>query len=276
MSDETGPNRTTENKRFIPKVMFLCAVAEPRMDPKTGKRFDGKIGCWPLVTQSPAKRNSKNRAKGTLITEPVSVTRSVYRDCLIDHVIPAIKARWPRNESKSIKIQQDNASSHVLLDDAKVLAACTDSGWDIRMVNQPAKSPDLNVLDLGFFNAIQSLQYQRPSKNIDTLIGSVNEAFLELSDEKLENNFQTLRAVMRAILENEGSNDFKIPHSGKDRARREGFFGDRQTVSVPTVEAVMDSLEDMYARREDEASVNALCNLFNELGVPDELEIHEL
>ncbi|GJQ67041.1 hypothetical protein Trydic_g21946 [Trypoxylus dichotomus] len=38
---------------------------------------------------------------------------------------------------------------------------------------QPPNSPDWNVLDLGVFNAIQSLQHQTPSKTLDQLIDCV-------------------------------------------------------------------------------------------------------
>ncbi|KAG3089646.1 hypothetical protein PI125_g17949 [Phytophthora idaei] len=39
---------------------------------------------------------------------------------------------------------------------AAVKQAAKESGWDIRMEFQPPKSPDMNILDLGIFNAIQS------------------------------------------------------------------------------------------------------------------------
>lgn len=55
-------------------------------------------------------------------------------------------------------MQQDNARPHNVNDDPELIAACTADGWDIRLVNQPPNSPDTNILDLGFFNSIQSLQ----------------------------------------------------------------------------------------------------------------------
>jgi hypothetical protein len=38
--DEAESERKVQSKRFITKVMFLCAVARPRPG------FDGKIGIW--------------------------------------------------------------------------------------------------------------------------------------------------------------------------------------------------------------------------------------
>jgi hypothetical protein len=270
---ETGPTRPMHSKRFIPKVMFLAAVAEPRTNVVTGERFDGKIGIWPFVEIRPAARKSKNRPKGSPITHSILVTREVYRKTIVERVIPAIKAVWPGPISEPIRIQQDNARPHALVADAEVTLVGKEGGWDIDLVNQPASSPDLNVLDLGYFNAIQSLQYEKVARNIDELVEAVQESFRELSYDKLENNFCTLRSVMRAIIEHKGGNGYKIPHSAKARARAEGFFGEPEFVALADVEAADDQLSDMYSRITDERSVADLCELFNTLGVPDDLEI---
>ncbi|CAM9556101.1 unnamed protein product, partial [Discosporangium mesarthrocarpum] len=52
-----------QNKRFITKVMFLAAVARPKMI-SDGVWFDGKIGIWPIADTVAAMRSSKNRKKG--------------------------------------------------------------------------------------------------------------------------------------------------------------------------------------------------------------------
>ncbi|CAN0507129.1 unnamed protein product [Discosporangium mesarthrocarpum] len=44
--DAPKPPRA-QNKRFITKVMFLAAMARPRMI-SDGVWFDGKIGIWPI------------------------------------------------------------------------------------------------------------------------------------------------------------------------------------------------------------------------------------
>ncbi|RHY24072.1 hypothetical protein DYB32_008988 [Aphanomyces invadans] len=59
--------RACKSKRFIAKVMFLCAVARPR------DGFDGKIGLWPFVKRTPALRSSRNRQAGTLVRTLVNV-----------------------------------------------------------------------------------------------------------------------------------------------------------------------------------------------------------
>jgi len=62
--DEDLPHRTVKSKRFIKKVMFLCAQARPRRLPN-GEWWDGKIGIWPIGEVGTAKRASKHRRKGS-------------------------------------------------------------------------------------------------------------------------------------------------------------------------------------------------------------------
>ena len=47
-------------------------------------------------------------------------------------------------------------------------------GMDIEINNQPSQSHDLNVIDLGYFNSIQSLQKRISFEKVDELIEAVN------------------------------------------------------------------------------------------------------
>jgi len=91
--------RKTRHKSHIVKVMFLAAVARPQFNNQGDCVFDGKIGLWPFVEKVPAKRNSKRRPKGTMETKCLSVTASVYQEYLINKVLPAIYAKWPRSHA---------------------------------------------------------------------------------------------------------------------------------------------------------------------------------
>ncbi|KAL6525190.1 hypothetical protein OROMI_030783 [Orobanche minor] len=66
---EGDPDRSCQSKNFIEKVMFLAATARPRFDDNGRLVFDGKIGCWPFVTEQPAQRNSRNRQAETYIAK---------------------------------------------------------------------------------------------------------------------------------------------------------------------------------------------------------------
>lgn len=219
---EPKPHRFTKSKRYIPKIMFLSAVCRPRYDHQNKKLFDGKFGIWPIVHQVEAKRNSRNRPKGTMETKPLSVTAEVYEKYFLEYVLPAIRAKWPGRRSRPIFIQQDNARPHSAAAVRAINLAGKSGGWNITMRNQPPNSPDLNVLDLGIFNTIQSLQQQKCSRHVDELIQAVQEAYGETSPTSLSDTFITLQSVMREVLSNEGSNNFKIPHLGKSKNRHKG------------------------------------------------------
>ena len=45
--------------------------------------------------------------------------------------------------------------AHIAVDDLDFCRAAQADGWDIRLMCQPPNSPDLNILDLGFFAARQ-------------------------------------------------------------------------------------------------------------------------
>ena len=66
----------------------------------------------------------------------------------------------------------------------------------IQLVQQPPNSPDMNVLDLGFFSSILALQYHKAAYNVPKLLSVVNNAFDNLSSQCLRFVFITLQACM--------------------------------------------------------------------------------
>ena len=147
------------------------------------------------------------------------------RSYLIGKVLDAIVRRWPREYAgKTIYIQQDNAPSHVPVNDEEFAAAVRHTGLDIRLVNQPANSPDLNVLDLGFFNSLQSLTYDRISRNLDDLIANVQHEFDNYDPETLNRVFLTLQGYLIEVMKDGGGNKYKIPHIDKDRLEALGML----------------------------------------------------
>lgn len=161
LPNETPPYRTCKSSNFIMKIIFLCGVARPRYDHMRNKYFSGKIGIFPFITKEPAKRASKNRPAGTLQTKPIlHITKDVTRHIMVDNLVPAICSMWPGGNGRIIFVQQDNAKPHLSSDDLEFTEAARKLGYDIRLCFQPPNSPDLNVLDLGFFRAIQTLQHE--------------------------------------------------------------------------------------------------------------------
>jgi hypothetical protein len=139
------------------------------------------------------------------------------REYLIHKVIPTIDDIWPVEErGNPILIQQDNAPSHVLPTDPELCAQIANTGLDIRLISQPANSPDMNVLDLGFFSSIQSLTDKCSPRTIEELIHDVQKEFDEYNPYLLKKVFITLQTCMIETMKCDGGNAYKIPHMGKD------------------------------------------------------------
>ena len=170
------PHRTCKNKNYIPRLMFLCVCARPRF--RDGECiFDGRIGCFPLVTYEPAQRSNAvtGRVRGDMVMKPIThITRDVIREFMINQVLPAIK--WPREDvDNPIFIQQDNAPSHLKLDDPLFCEHAKRDGFHIRLISQPPNSPDFNILDLGFFSSNSSNSIPRACKTIQDLVPAVQQ-----------------------------------------------------------------------------------------------------
>ncbi|XP_012851562.1 PREDICTED: uncharacterized protein LOC105971259 [Erythranthe guttata] len=242
LPDEEDPLRTCKSKNFIANVMFLVAIARPRtFDEQGNELFSGKIGVFPLVTQEAAKRTSINRVAGTLETKPISsVNKNVIRSYFIEKVIPAIKQKWPRGDSRCpIFIQQDNARTHIDHNDEEFRLAATRDGFDIRLMRQPPNSPDLNVLDLGFFRAIQSTQYKESPKTVDRLVNAVVHAFETFPAIKSNRIFITLQLCRIEIMRVRGSQKYKTPHIKKAMLEREGRLPTRMKCDLALVQDVL-------------------------------------
>ncbi|CAN0324540.1 unnamed protein product [Discosporangium mesarthrocarpum] len=109
--EDTPKPSSARNKRLITQVMFLAAVARPRMI-SDGVWFHGMIDIWPIADTVVAMRSSKNRKKGTMMLKPATVNAERYEELIIDKVISAIKARMPRPPGHAIFVQQDGAKPH--------------------------------------------------------------------------------------------------------------------------------------------------------------------
>ncbi|XP_042035354.1 uncharacterized protein LOC121781723 [Salvia splendens] len=275
LPDEDEPYRSCKSKRFITKVMFMCAVSRPMFGSDGQPIFDGKIGIFPFTQQVPAKRKLKNRSRGTLETKSIpSVNKEAMRECLLNQaskhsitnhaqIIPINKAKWPANASKEIYIQQDNVKPHLKSYGLQFEAIASTDGFKFHLISQPANSPDTSVLDLGFFKAIQSLQDDKLATNIDELLENVCSSFEELTPQTLNKVFLTLQSCLSKILEVHGGNNYKIPYLNKDRLSR--------TVGLPTsleVESnlVRDSLEYLLLPQNDVGGSYEIGHLSNVLG----------
>lgn len=239
LPDEEVPQRNVQSKRFITKIMFLAAVAQPRYDHIRDCMFDGLVGIWPFTKKEAAKRNSRNRPKGTMETKCIEVNKKEYLKMLQEKVIPAIRAKFPQ-ESKEVLIQHDNATPHAV---ELTTADATTDGWNMTISNQPPNSPDFNVLDLGFFNSIQSLQQQKRMTGVDELIKAVEESYWSQEIATLENVWLTWQKSMECSLLAEGSNKYQLPHMGKARLRSRGQLPKTIRVCDEAIQVALEKLQ---------------------------------
>ena len=112
--------------------------------------------------------------------------KEVYRDLLIRKLIPAIMEKWLTRDRTLRKffIQQDGAKNHIREDNKLFNDALEENGVDTELYTQAANSPDVNLLDLGFFRAIQSFNDVSP-RNEEELIEAVSEAYNKYPREKI-------------------------------------------------------------------------------------------
>jgi hypothetical protein len=265
VDDEEAPTRRVRHKKYMDKVMFLTALARPRWDHHANRYFDGKIGIWPIGHYAAAQRSSVNRPAGTRVWKGCGMGHEKFREMLFDDIIPAIQEKWPIGEWSDpnfhIKIQQDGAGGHCPATDIDCLEGMKlleDNGnftpGKISFHTQPSNSPDLNILDLGFFNALQSAYYgSSPTSEIE-IIQCVTQAFNEYPPNKINRLWVTLQSIYNCILETGGDNNFKIPHMNKDLLEREGTLPRYLKVSKDAMEVVFGEQVDYEADSEDDYS----------------------
>jgi hypothetical protein len=195
------------------------------------------------------------------------MTHDKYREMLIDDVVPAIMEKWPigewSNPAYKIKIQQDGAGAHCSAEDNTLMAAIHEleengimAPGKISFFTQPAQSPDLNILDLGLFNALQQAYYGSSPTNSLEIIECVQEAYKQYPANKINRLFVTQQSVFNCILEHHGDNTFKIPHMNKEFMEREGTLPRCMKVSDEAYEVVfMDSEDESDDDGEDRESL---------------------
>ncbi|KAH9124305.1 hypothetical protein LEN26_002322 [Aphanomyces euteiches] len=124
----------------------------------------------------------------------------------------------------------------------------------MKLFNQPPQSPDLNALDLGFFNSIQALQQKTECQTIDELVCAVTCAFNELSPATLDKTFSTLQRVMKSCLSVDGDNSYEKPRS-------------KSFVQDGANQHDLAALVELNLRLEEEDRLDEICNLVNNVAI---------
>lgn len=168
------------------------------------------------------------------------------RSYMIGKLLPAIVAKWPREDAgQTIWIQQDNAPSHVPAHDEQFATAVTQTGFDIRIMKQPPNSPDMNALDLGFFASLQSLVDDTNPRNIDELIEQVHKEHRKYNSTVLNRVFLTLQGCFIEVMKDGGGNRYKVPHMGKGRLEALGILPKTLSCERQLYERTMEILANI-------------------------------
>jgi hypothetical protein len=262
---EEPPKRHVKHRNFITKVMFLCAQVRPRWDYTANKMWDGKLGIWPIGKYTKAQRASINRAVGTTEWINKTVDHESYLDLLVNHVLTSIMDRWPVGQftdpSFVIKVQQDGAGGHISHLDEYLNHTIEELGLKgkVEFYTQPANSLDLNILDLGLFNALQAEYYDTAPTNSVELIQMVERTYDEFPSFKINRLFVTLQTVFNSIIEDHGGNSYKITHLNKDLLEREDRLPIDVTVTAATTEYQVHVGVQQAHRQQLRARFNFLC-----------------
>ena len=122
------------------------------------------------------------------------------------------------------------------------------SGISFNLLNQPARSPDLNICDLSICNVLQTIQrdYDGQLKNVQDVIHAVNYAWREFNDRQLEFSFCTLQTVFDSIIKCQGGSQYKLRHIKKHAIWREhGIHFLREQAEQASQDAV-DLVEEVF------------------------------
>ena len=171
-----------------------------------------------------AKKTSKNRPIGTMVTENRSIDAAYYRELMtgVGGVFAKVKEKMPWLKETGHIIQHDGAKPHIGKDNPEHFATeGLVDGWHIRVEKQPPQSPDLNLLDLCLFASLQTrsdeLKVSLPSRNIDDLMARVTQAWSEYDANTIDNAWKHLYDVYECILVDKGGNMYPKPHKASTR-----------------------------------------------------------
>lgn len=239
---------TVTHKSHILKVMFLVAMGRPQTRPD-GTWFDGKIGLWECTEQVLTKRASVNRPAGVYETKPRSIDSIFYHELCTKPggLIATVKEKMAWRKHTGIVIQHDGAGPHNGKGNTAALtAAGLANGWHIKFRTQPAQSPDLNIMDLGFFHSLKARasHLKMDANNLPELIAKVKEAFAQYPWQTLQNIWAHQIECWRIILQVDGDNQYPQLHGGARRRVKAGGSAVNLSVDVDEYNRVIAMLDD--------------------------------
>ena len=215
-----------DNTLHPQQLMVVAVVGRP--DPAKG--FNGKVWIdWCCAEWKQAVKDSKHRKAGTWEIKPTvkedgsfkGVSGEAYKALVLEYGFPHIQQARKLLEVAEVIFQDDNAPAHTnAWNKLKLDELAAKHG--IKRGDQPARSPDLNVLDLYVWRVLEAGVHHRRPKTLTELWAAIKEAWEEdLTEDKLECAFRLLTPVMGLISDKNVGNNFTLPHTGIRKAMRE-------------------------------------------------------
>ena len=223
------------DKNHPPQLMVTAGV----MPPLPAKGFNGKVGLFMSCAEwKQAERKSKNRPAGTWEIKPTgtgTLDGEGYFKQVKEKIYPAMEEAKKQLKLKQIKLQDDNAPVHTWAwtpqEEWTGKAKHKDrTGEDLETIgkrlkikrqHQPARSPDLNALDLYIWRVLEKAVHKRRPKTLEALWEALQDAWEnDLTEAKIECAFRLLQPVMACIKNDNGGNAFKLPHTGITKEMR--------------------------------------------------------
>ena len=91
-----------------------------------------------------------------------------------------------------------------------------EKGINTKLYIQAVNSPDINLLDLGFFGAIQSFNDSTP-KDEEELIELVSMAYNNYPQNMINQTWLTLQCCFNQIIMHTSNNDYNIDHIATEK-----------------------------------------------------------
>ena len=129
--------------------------------------------------------------------------------------------------------------NHISENDKEFNDALTEKDINAKLYMQATSSPDINLLDLGFFRAIQSFNDGAPKKK-EELIESVSVVYDNYPRQKINQTWLALQCCFNQMIIHNSDNDYNKDHITKEKLEQLGKLANVMDV-VEEVDHVLNT-----------------------------------
>ena len=112
--------------------------------------------------------------------------------------------------AQPIYLQMDNAGGHGTKNAMREYTQRLANDYNVIVKYQPARSPEMNALDLGLWTSLQSkveVEHRDKCTNSNAIAHSVQQARKELPSATISRVFERIPVVLQLIVDDDGGND---------------------------------------------------------------------